>query len=186
MALIDDVSNTINSAAIQNLNFTVVGNAVSPGIYTQVRNKITSGDLTAAKDPNMNGVVGRYDYTNDKFWFGFPATDGDPFRRGLVVHEATHAAYDINQITVPVKVAESLAYLAQALFIYHDNKQAVDDGAEVTFEDAAMTAAWSLSEAARTEAKAYTEAELRPLYTAIDSMQRYHGRGDDDEVTDGV
>lgn len=188
MALKDDFIRTLNKASIQHLNFSVGGHNVAPAIYAPVRNYLADGTMTARKSPTLNGLIGKYVFTPNRFDMGFSSTDGDFWKEALVVHESTHAAFDVLNPTMTVKVSEALAYLAQALYIYHENKAAVDDGAEPEFDSGseALAAAWPLSVAARSETKRYSESECQPIFDALGSMDLYRGRLDNDEDLDGV
>lgn len=185
MTLAQDIQREISTAAIQNLNFTVEGRAVAPAIYAPVRSKIQSGDITARKVGQGEDVAGAYHYGDNRFDMRFSAVDGDPFKGALVVHEATHAAFDIINQPMPVKVSEALAYLAQAVYFWHANRAQLEGGGTVSF-GAPLSTAWEVSEPARDGEHIFTAEELAPLYAAIDADPLYHGRGGDDEAIDGV
>ncbi|MBS8226135.1 hypothetical protein [Vannielia litorea] len=184
MSLIEDVRSAISTAAMQHLSFTVAGRNVTPAIYQPVRDKIADGTITAQR-AGPAGVCGVYQFGPNRFDLGFVSVDGDPWRAALVVHESTHAAFDYINQPMPVKVSEALAYIAQALYFYHSNREAIEESDELTFSEPLNTA-YAVSAPARSEAHSFTDEELAPLYAAIDADAHYHGRGDDNEGIDGI
>lgn len=184
MSLIQDVNRAISTAAMQHLQFTVAGRNVTPSIYQPVRDKIADGTITAQR-AGPAGVCGIYQFGPNRYDLGFTAVDGDPFRAALVVHESTHAAFDYINQPMPVKVSEALAYIAQALYFYHSNREAIEESDDLTLSEPLNTA-YSVSAVARSGAHSFTDEELAPLYQAIDNDALYHGRGDDNEGIDGV
>ncbi len=184
MSLIQEINRTISTVHMQQLNFTVEGRNVTPSIYQPVRDKISDGTITARRH-GPAGVRGAWVYTPNRFDMGFEEVSGDTFKAALVVHESTHAAFDYINQPMTVKVSEALAYIAQALWFYHDNKAHFDDNGTVELDEPFSTA-FTVSAPARGGAHTFTGEELAPLYAALESDSLYQGRGDDDAGNDGI
>lgn len=128
---------------------------------------------------------GKYVYTHNKYVLGFRQLRGDSDREALIVHESVHAIFDVETKPLTIKESEAAAYLAQCLFYYYRNRDALENGNTMTFRDPILKAAWDVSKICRRRSK-LTDTEMQPLFDAIAANQPYKDKQDDTYDYDGV
>ncbi len=104
------LSNTIAA-----LDFDVNGFMITPRDYERVKRLINEGDIHVAHNRDL-GDFACYDAATDSLYVGRTG-GGDTHRSALLIHETTHAAFDARAEHVADSVSETVAYIAQMLFI---------------------------------------------------------------------
>ena len=108
--------------AINKIQLSIDGFTISPASYAQVRQKINSGSIQVKFNSRLSNGPNGYPYAfyhapTNVLNLGFSTATTAP-RKGLIVHEATHAACDIVPYSSMTTVtSEVLAYIAQAIFM---------------------------------------------------------------------
>ena len=100
------------------------------------------------------------------------------------MHESTHAIFDINDMDMKVKESEAGAYIAQSMFFYYLNEQAIRGGATPTFQNPILRAAWPIARPPRAHRTFLSESAR--LYAAIANSHQYGGQAEDDIDYDGA
>ncbi|HEX4810181.1 MAG TPA: hypothetical protein VH325_14675 [Bryobacteraceae bacterium] len=103
------VLNTLRGPAIARMRFGIGRIVISPDQYESVARAIESGYITVVVDPSLKNKAEYYWNLNEIHL----ATTSDP---ALIVHECTHAIFDLRKITTRVEETEGVAYVAQALY----------------------------------------------------------------------
>lgn len=154
--------------------------------YLEVATALKAESIGVAQSSHMPSDGGRYYYKpRNRFVMGFGGTGADVSRKALVVHESSHASFDLRSATMKVKESEAGAYIAQALYFYYAWGFAEDDTLEdPTFSTPILTAAWRI---AKTVAGggSVSDSALATLYHAIGADPQYAGRLDNDEDFNG-
>lgn len=108
--------------AINKIQLSIDGFTISSSSYAQVRQKINSGSIQVKFNSRLSNGPNGYPYAfyhapTNVLNLGFSTATTAP-RKGLIVHEATHAACDIVPYSSMTTVtSEVLAYIAQAIFM---------------------------------------------------------------------
>lgn len=185
MAMKDLVVNTLNDGNVPSIAFSFGPVSVGAAGYTAVKTAVDGGSITVEHVPSLGARGARYRYTHNQFRLGFNSIGGSADKKSLIVHEATHAIFDINRTTMKVKQSEAAAYIAQCMMFYFLNRAALEGGsAAPTFADPILAAAWPIATAA-IATPAVPEASLAPLYTAIANNSMY-ADAEEDEGYDGI
>jgi len=170
----DSVVATLKDAAIGQINLTIDGFTITPASYAQVRDKITGGGIKVRFDPSLvNGATGNpsalYHAPSNTLSCGFTVAQAAP-RRGLIVHEATHAACDIaNYAGMSLVTSEAIAYIAQAIFM---REKAPNTPYQA---DPIMLAAQVLADCLKA-GRQLKPIDLQNLRQAIQSSPEYSGK----------
>jgi hypothetical protein len=174
MAMKDLVISVLDDANVSRIAFRFGPVNVSSTGYAAVKTAVDAGRIGAIHVPALGAANARYEYTpNNRFKLGYTALGGSADRKALLLHEATHAIYDLNSTQMKQKESEAGAYIAQCMFFYYLNEAALQGGATPTFSgQPILTAAWPIAMAARTT-PGIPEASLAPLYTAIANDHSY-------------
>ncbi len=185
MALKDLVIATLDNANVGRIAFNFGPVRVGSAGYTQVKEAVRADRITVVHVPSLGANRASYRYTHNVFRLGFTSLGGGADKQALLVHEATHAIFDINDMDMKVKESEAGAYIAQCLFFYYVNEQAIRDGASPTFADPILRAAWTIAVAATTNPN-IAATSLEPLYRAIADSRQYRDEAEDDIDYDGA
>jgi len=102
---------TLRDPAIKRMGFGVGSVLIFPFDYERVAKAIEGNKISVRVDPKGSAHMALYDYASDRF--KIPPGGSNP---DLLVHEATHAIFDIRKIATGTGVSEGMAYIAQALF----------------------------------------------------------------------
>jgi hypothetical protein len=111
------ISTLLNSADLQKIKaFTISSFKLDPLLLKNVANAVASGDIKVQYDSVKYQGWAEYDSDSNTFFVGF--TSPDLTKKGLIVHEATHAYFDMkNAAGMKVVDSESAAFLAQCEFV---------------------------------------------------------------------
>lgn len=185
MALKDLVINTLDNANVSRIVFSFGPVTVNAAGYTSVKEAVRADRITVVYVPALGANVAVYRYSHNVFRLGFRSIGGSADKQALLVHESTHAIFDINDMDMKVKESEAGAYIAQSMFFYYLNEQAIRGGATPTFQNPILRAAWPIAQAA-TSTPNISIPSLAPLYTAIANSRQYGGQAEDDIDFDGA
>jgi len=73
------------------------------------------GGLTVEYNSSLNGRA-EYDHDTNTLFLGFIVPDSIT-KGGLIVHEVTHAMFDLKQSVMDIATSESISYIVQCQFI---------------------------------------------------------------------
>jgi len=120
MALKDDVAKFLRTnPCINRINFSLGGLKVYPSAYQKdVADAVASGEiLVRTKGPSGPGAGASYDRNYDSFELVPGFSISDPRHQAFLVHESTHAHFDIQTLGSHSGWDEEAAsYLAEAIF----------------------------------------------------------------------
>jgi hypothetical protein len=102
---------TLRDPAVARMSFKVGWILILPSDYERVAKAIESGAITVQVDPKVSSHMALYDYDSNSFHI--PPGGSSP---ELLIHEATHAIFDLRSLSTSTGEAEGMAYIAQALF----------------------------------------------------------------------
>ena len=104
----------LRDRTVRRMGFGVGGILISPSDYEGVAKAIESSKIRVMVDssPDASDHLAYY-ASNSNCFILPPSGDCDP---SLVIHEATHAIFDIRKINCSTGESEGMAYIAQALF----------------------------------------------------------------------
>lgn len=153
--------------------------------YKGVRAAIDGGKITVVHNAELGSKKARYRYTHNKIMVGFSSiTTVD--QSALLVHECTHAVFDIAGKALQVMRSEAAAYVAQCLYYYYANEAVLSSGkGKVNFPDPVLSAAWDVAAKARSNSS-LSDDDLKTLFAEIAKSKNYKDRYDKDEPYDGV
>jgi hypothetical protein len=101
----------LRDPAVARMGFGVGFVLIFPRDYERVARAIESGAITVHADPSLGPHQANYNYQSN--CFNVPPGISD---LPLLIHEATHAIFDIRRIATGTGESEGMAYIAQALF----------------------------------------------------------------------
>jgi len=150
-----------------------------------VKTAIQNDKIKVVYVASMGSKNGAYRYTHNELRLGFKRADSDFDRQALIIHECTHAIFDIAGKPMTVSDSESAAYIAQCLYFYYVNQAAIDGGAKATFANAILSAAWDAAMKAIKKPD-LTEDDLKALRKAISENSKYKDRHNKKDKYDGI
>jgi hypothetical protein len=110
------VLQTLGEPAVARIRFKIENFAVKPEAYALVARLIRQSRIEVQHDPSL-GTTAYYSANSNLLQVGFTAAS-TVLKRGLVIHECTHAAFDALAYTrATVALSESAAFTAQCLFV---------------------------------------------------------------------
>ena len=181
----DMVLNLLSRAEVTRIRFSFGAIQINASFFQSVRNAIAADRIQVVHNPSIGAGLAIYRYTHNTLFLGFRTIAGNTDREALIVHECTHAAFDISGRRMPVQESEAAAYIAQCLYFYYKHEQAFQAGRNPTFRRAILRAAWSIAMQARTQPNLSSD-DLQPLLTAIRNDPFYRRRHDRQVPYDGV
>lgn len=110
----------LQDPSVEKIKFTVDGFSISPENYEEVNDAIVSGSITvrydgSLKNPQTGLPYCQYNPLSDILTVGF-GSSASANTRAIIIHEATHAACDIDIFTSMTNTtSEILAYIAQTI-----------------------------------------------------------------------
>src|SRR6516164_6786619 len=110
------ISSLLSSADVQKVKAFSIGTfKLDPVLLKNVASAVTNGDIKVKYDAAKYQGWAEYDVISNTFFVGF--TSPTLTQKGLIVHEAVHAYFDMkNETTMKVVDSESAAYLTQCEF----------------------------------------------------------------------
>jgi hypothetical protein len=178
------VITVLDDALVSRITFRFGPVNIAAAGYDAVKAAVQSDRITVVHIPDLGTNKAVYRYTHNQFRLGFTSLGGSADRKALILHEATHAIFDINATRMKEKQSEAAAYIAQCMYFYFLNEAAIRGGATPTFSgNAILTAAWPIAVGAISTPQ-IADTALAPLFTAIANDRQYNAEAD--VVFDGV
>lgn len=114
------VANVISSSDAQKIrSFSFAGKGFGPGVFGPLKSLMESGAIKAVFDSSKSGMA-EYDYGNNTLYLGFTEASSLT-RKALIIHEMTHACYDMVKTKMSVADSESIAYIVQCQYARANN-----------------------------------------------------------------
>jgi hypothetical protein len=158
--------------------------------YGEIAKAIEAGKIQVKMNPGM-GNMAQYTWNVTPGLLEVtPATS-----QGLIIHECTHAIFDMLKLTTRVEQSEGFAYLAQCLFdrLTNGGPPASPIKASADYGDIKSWGGWQLiwDESTSLAGKLATsgwidESEAADLYAGIRAANYYKARVGKVEINDGI
>lgn len=100
-------------------SFAFNGKGFAPGVFPILADMIDGGSIKAEHDSSKSGMA-EYDYGTNTLYLGFNEATSLT-RKALILHEATHAVYDMVSTKMSVADSESIAYIVQCQYARANN-----------------------------------------------------------------
>lgn len=100
-------------------SFSFGGKGFTPMVFPILKDMIKSGTISVVYDSSKSGMA-EYDYGNNTLYLGFTEASSLT-RKALILHEATHAVYDMVKQKMSVADSESIAYIVQCQYARANN-----------------------------------------------------------------
>ncbi|HMP03234.1 MAG TPA: hypothetical protein PKC45_12110, partial [Gemmatales bacterium] len=130
-----------HAKAIGALAFDVNGFLVTPNDYERVKSLIDKGHIAVAYSSDLGGDAS-YDAGTDTLYIGDQGLWNKDGFYALIIHEATHAAFDAQGLAIADTVSEIAAYVAQMLYYMVRRPDADAPFTGNPLEDAIFRPAW--------------------------------------------
>ncbi len=149
--------------ALASVQFDINGFQVSPADYQRVRRLVQEGEIVVAHNSSL-GKNAAYAPGTDSIYLGQRA-DHSAAAVSVIIHEATHAAFDAAAVHVNDAISEMIAYVAQMLFIMTRDKKADPPIYDLPAERDIFLPAWRVAK--RIQAK--QSGQVAPSYDTTES-----------------
>lgn len=188
VALSDDIIAVLKDEHTKKISISFGSVKIDASGYLDVTTAIKDGKIAVSHNSKLGSYAGEYIYKpNNKFSMGFEKVGADESRMALIVHEASHALFDIKLQKMKVKESEAAAYIAQVLYLYYSWGYDDDDDGELTdptLSNGILKAAWPIAKSIASGGSV-EDAALEKLYDEIGKDSKYDGRLELDEDIDG-
>lgn len=148
------------------VNFELAGIAVSPLLLAEVGKLLREGKIKVAIDRSRSISV----YNPDQDTLTFDSWDlSSPRSKAVVIHEATHAIYDLSPAKVRTIDAESAGYIAQVIYLRKNDPRfasAAKVSSDGTAEGNLKARAFAVGDSI-IAGKGIRETDLKKLHQAI-------------------
>ncbi|MBI3281292.1 MAG: hypothetical protein HYZ57_15765 [Acidobacteria bacterium] len=171
LALRREVAWALSGPVVARLNVTHAGYFIRGTTLAAIANRVLDGEIGVIVDPKLSSGDAEYDSGTDTFHLGFRRASTTT-RKGLVVHEAVHAALDMKAASsITVAESESLAYVVQSYYVREHtiNPESVRLTSADPLKDKVYEIAWDMA-AALAGGKQPTAVE----WLALDHAVRRH------------
>lgn len=114
------IGTILRSAEVQAINFTFGAATIAPRDFQKVADKLADGSITPAMDTarlTREGADAEYWGDINSIALKAVVDPKDPYSAGKVVHEAVHAALDIQARDLPLREDEGAGYIAQVWYL---------------------------------------------------------------------
>ena len=171
----DYVSEILRFPQIPLIDFSFQGVTVNATSFSRVLTALGDGSITLKVDASIKADEAAYDTQQNAFLFPNEDLPTMLIDQALVVHEAVHAACDIAGTPTKTLLSETVAYLAQGMFIYYFLKPKFDaDEKHWPFGPGLVKTAFDAGKRARNKCGvALTDEEVKPLLDAIKGHDKY-------------
>ncbi len=179
------VTSNLRDGDVQKMkSFSLSGIGFDPRTFPVLADFIDRGKISVEYDSEKNGMA-EYDYTTNTIIMGFTWAL-DEVKNALIIHECTHAVYDVAKTKMTTAISESIAYIAQCQYLVIKR----GDGKRLTSPNAAkdlvFKLAWSIAVNLVLKDTKPTQSEQGALITAISQHPFYMGKAAGDAGFDGV
>jgi hypothetical protein len=100
--------------SVHSIQFNICGYQVTPADYDRVRRLIQAGEIVVAHNPSLDGDAA-YAPETDTIYLKH-SDNREANAVALIIHEATHAAFDAREVKLYDVTSEAIAYVAQMMF----------------------------------------------------------------------
>lgn len=145
--------------ALGSVQFEINGFGVSPFDYQRVRRLIQEGEIVVAHNASL-AQNAAYAPVTDSIYLGKRA-DRTPAALSVIIHEATHAAFDAGAVKINDATSEMIAYVAQMLFIMTRDPKAEPPIYDLPAERDIFLPAWRVAKRIRAKQQSHPE----PVYS---------------------
>jgi hypothetical protein len=169
----------LNGSDLQKIKpFNIGAFQLNPLLLKNVASRITSGDIKVKYDDVKYKGWAEYDIDTNTFYLGFSTAD-NLSRKALIVHESTHAYFDmLGAAKMKVGDSEAAAYLAQCEYASANNP---DPSQRLTSDkperDKVFEVAWGMA-GKLLGGTPPTPADFDQLRDAVSKHPFYNGKGD--------
>ena len=180
------VLSILRGPVVVRMNFGIGRVFIPASNYEMVARAIEGGFITVKLDPSLSNKAV---YHTDLNQIDLSPTPDPP----LIVHECTHAIFDLRMISTRVEETEGLAYVAQALYGLLDRGPS---GRYIVSRDPLHPVNWVAWQRIFDESSRLagllmtthrvTDEDAAELYWAIKNTSWYRPRADRPEINDGV
>lgn len=185
------VLSTLREPVMVRMNFAVGFIVITAWHYAEIAKLVEAGKIVVKSNPDLGHIALYYGDSKPPRIEAAPAmTD-----RGLIVHESTHAIFDMLRLTTRVQESEGFGYLSQALYgwlsrggppasryiVSHDPTNPISEAAWQLIFDESARLAGILS------TKSWiSEDDAKDLYAAVSHANIYVSRVGNVETNDGI
>lgn len=162
----------LSKPEVSKIKFSFGTISVNSATFQKVKNAVKTGKIKVSYNSKLGVGQAKYRYTHNTLFAGFRSTAGITDRESLLVHECTHAAFDIAGKKLVRQNSEAAAYIAQCLYFYYKNEKAIKAGSKPTFKHTILKAAWAVAMKAVVNST-LSAADLKPLMDAISKNPLY-------------
>jgi hypothetical protein len=111
------VTGALTSPVVSRVNVSHAGHTITGRSLAAVANRVIDREIGVVRDSSIGAGSAEYDSGSNTFHLGFASATTDT-RKGLIVHEAVHAALDMQSAaSMIVAESESLAYVVQCYYV---------------------------------------------------------------------
>ena len=152
--------------------FTVSGQSLAAVFYQALAAKMSMFDsMTVEHNPAL-GTQAEYDSKDNVMYLGFTSISyDDTERKGVIIHEATHAVSDMTKMSISLADSEVMAYVAQCQFMLANSGDYGMTGNTKT-QTAIFAAAWTAARKIQNNVIP-TEADYKAVRDAVCADDKY-------------
>lgn len=164
-------------------SFSFGGIGFDPRTFPVLAGFIERGTIKVEYDDNQHGMA-EYDHQSNTILLGFTWTLDD-VKDALIIHECTHAVYDVANTRMSTAVSESIAYIVQCQFLLVKR----GDGKRLTSSNKAKDLVFELAWKIAAKIQGGTSpslSEQNALQEAVSKHPFYMGKSAGDAGFDGV
>jgi hypothetical protein len=117
LALRRVVTGALSGPVINRISVSHAGRLITGRSLALVANRVIDREIGVVVDAKLGAGAAEYDSGTDTFHLGFTSATSHT-RKGLIVHEAVHAALDMQSASgMTIAQSESLAYVVQSFYV---------------------------------------------------------------------
>ncbi len=116
LALRHVVAGALSGPVVARVNVTYKAKVITGTTLAVIANRVIDGEIGVVVDPKLSAHEAEYDSGTDTFHLGF-RTAPSKTKKGLIVHEAVHAALDLKAATMTIAESESMGYVVQCFYV---------------------------------------------------------------------
>jgi hypothetical protein len=164
-------------------SFSFRGVGFDPKTFPLLADFIDRGKIKVEYQDDLSGSAA-YDYKLNTIFLGFTWAI-DEVKKALIIHESTHALYDVVQQKMTTAVSESIAYIVQCQYAYIKmgaNKRLSSPNAA---KDLVFKLAWDIAVGLQ-NGKAPSQTDIGNLEGAVSQHPLYMAKSAGDAGFDGV
>ena len=177
------VNNLRHSDTQKIRSFAFGGIGFDPKTFPLLAGFIDRGQIKVVYDDAQNGMA-EYDYSTNTILLGFTWAM-DYVKDALIIHECTHAVYDVAKTKMSTAISESIAYIVQCQFLLVKRGDGKRLSSPNKAKDLVFENAWSIATKIQ-NGTAPNLIEQNNLIEAVSKHPFYMGKSAGDAGFDGV